>query len=81
MSRRITASALESRPVATWEDLEFSQYGGRIRVFRTNDGFGRRVEIADFTTTEIQTAGYVLTAGKLRKAAAGWINDNILAKR
>ncbi|QTF82170.1 hypothetical protein SEA_PRAIRIE_73 [Arthrobacter phage Prairie] len=79
MSRRITASALESRPLATWQDLEFIQYGGRIRVYRIAEGL--RTRIGDFTTSEIQLSGYVLTAGKLRKAAAGWINDNILANR
>ncbi|UAW09433.1 hypothetical protein SEA_KLEVEY_77 [Arthrobacter phage Klevey] len=87
MSRRITANALESRPTAYWQDaeniLEFTQYGGVIRVFRAApaDTWHRRTAVAEFTTLEIQQAGYVLTAGKLRKAAAGWINDNILANR
>ncbi|WBF79042.1 hypothetical protein SEA_BOLT007_74 [Arthrobacter phage Bolt007] len=85
MSRRITGNALESRPVATWRDgdrvLEFRQRGGRIHVSAVPASAPelRPVDIADFTTAEIQLSGYVLTAAKLRGAAARWINDNLLA--
>ncbi|XNL98383.1 hypothetical protein SEA_BUMBLE_72 [Arthrobacter phage Bumble] len=80
MSRKITARALRSPAVAVWdvEGLEFRQYGGRIRVTRTDEFASIPVIVGDFTTTEIQEAGTILSPAKLRAAAARWISDNRL---
>ncbi|WNO25893.1 hypothetical protein SEA_ALTADENA_71 [Arthrobacter phage Altadena] len=79
MARKITPTALESRPCCVWEpgSLEFRQYGARIRVERVREGSTLREYVGEFTTLETQETGNWLTPGRLRAAAARWINDNI----
>ena len=82
MPRKITPTALDSRPLCVWEagGLEFRQYGARIQVTRINEFNSIPAIVAEFTTLETLETGNYLSPGRLRAAAARWINDNVLSK-